>query len=458
MLTDLRSVLGRALQSSPWPTLLQTDTTARHGVRGIVSNGLLLQTAIVVLISAAAIVTPLGLYQVIEPSDSFDLEPFHYAQDNSPFGYGSPARMAGPFSRNCGDSKEPCPGSWKNATCTQKGLAEVCTGVTYDRAIPEILSSTLRDRASTLNGSVSSIFDIQWRTQTNASDAFGALGWYVKSAYRQIGILVLDPTIQLVDGLLVDAQNGGIGFRNHTVPLSVHEYGSTWDEDILFVEPETQCVNLNVTFEFQLTQNSTGRLAPTNLTLRDQGGFSPLSRTSPDLSVPEDGNGQGHLDLRERAYKAAWLNNFLTLAYFNRTGPDPTNITRLDITLGMAFTSNASNASTNRTTTVNSFKIEYQAIRSSLDFGQYLDLPGTRQAVARRTRATRSGSVSHTSMASVSKKAPVTRKFIVISDSGSRNMRWWESVQPCKHQQQPRWVWPCLWCRPSHRWRAGAGP
>jgi len=368
------SVLGRSLQSSPWPTLLQTDAAARHGVLRRVSNGLLLQTAIVLLISVAAIVTPLGLYQTVEP-DGQELEAFQFLRDDSPFGFGTPDRTPGPFSRSCGGN--PCPGSWKNETCVQQGLAQNCTDVVYGRAIPDDWRTTLRKGASQVGRSVSSIFDVQWRSQVNASDDFGALGWYLKSGYRQIGILILDPTIQLVDGLIVDAQNGGIGFRNHTVPVPAHEYGSTWSEDILFVEPETQCVDLNVTFDFYLSQNGTSRLGARGLTLKDRGGFSKLSRTSPDLTASEQGNGQGDIDLRERAYKAAWANNFLTLAYYNATDPDETNITRFDVTPGMEFRGASETAVVNSSSSNTSFIIDYQSLRSSLYFGDYLHAPPT---------------------------------------------------------------------------------
>ncbi|SPQ25308.1 977e06de-1174-4cee-afc6-2ce7c3bfd637 [Thermothielavioides terrestris] len=369
------SVLGRLLQSSPWPTLLQTDSAARHGVRRRVSYGLLLQTAIVTLVSVAAIVTPLGLYQTVEPAGSQDLEALQFVKDDSPFGYGTPARMVAPFTRSCGE--DACPGSSMNQTCVQQGLLLNCTDVVYDRSIPDIWMSTFTDGARQVNQSVSSIFDIQWRTQVNASDAFGSQGWYVKSGYRQIGILILDPGIHLVDGLIVDAQTGGIGFRNHTTPAPVHEYGSTWTEDILFIEPDTQCVDLNVTFDFYLTQNNTSRLAPRNLSLTDRGGFSQLARKSPDLSVPVDGNGQGPLDLRERAYKAAWANNFFTLAYFNATGPDPSNITRFDVTPGMKFNSSGSAMNSSGEVTSATFFIDYQSIRSTLFYGDYLDFSGS---------------------------------------------------------------------------------
>ncbi len=365
------SVLGRALHSSPWPSLLQTDAAAREGVQRRVNYGLTLQTVIVLLISLAAIVTPLGLYQTVEPGDQ-DLEEFQFLKDDSPFGYGTPDRIPGPFSRSCGYDYA-CPGSFKNQTCVQQGLLTNCSDTVYGRSIPDVWMSTFRDGASQVAQSVSSIFDMQWRTQINASDPFGDLGWYLKSGYRQVGILILDSAIQLVDGLIVDAQSGGIGFRNHTVPVPAHEYGSTWTEDVLFVEPEAQCVDLNVTFDFRLSENNTNHLTPRDLTLTDRGGFSQLARPGPNLTISGDGNGQGPLDLRERAYKAAWGNNFLTLVYFNRTDFDSDNITRWEVTPGMKFYSdNSSDAGVNGSSSDSTFLAQYQAIRSSLFFGDYL--------------------------------------------------------------------------------------
>ncbi|KAL2153769.1 hypothetical protein VTH82DRAFT_4924 [Thermothelomyces myriococcoides] len=372
------SVLGRSLQSSPWPTILQTDTAARHGVRRRVSNGLTFQTVTMLLISVAAIVTPLGLYQSVEPGGhEFGL--FEFAKDESPFGYATHARLSGPFSRSCGPSRA-CPGSWVNENCTRQGLANVCTAQ-YGRSIPEVWRSTFREGARQIKESVSSIFDIQWRNQINASDPLGEWSWYMQSGYRQTGILVLDPTIQLIDGLIVDAKDGGIGFRNHTAPAAPYEYGSTWSEDILFIEPEAQCVDLNLTFDFQLVNAEYWRLQPARLALVDHGGLSELSRTSPDLSLSPHGNGQGPVDLKERAYKAAWTNNFLTLAHFNATDLDPNNITRLDVTPGMRFEAdesdiNVAKNSANATGTT-TFLVDYQSIRSNLQFGEYLNLSST---------------------------------------------------------------------------------
>ncbi|KAL2267394.1 hypothetical protein VTJ83DRAFT_4671 [Remersonia thermophila] len=377
------SVLGRALHASPWPTLLQTDSAARRGVRGLVSNVLLLQTATVFLVSIASIVTPLGLYEAVEPAPRADPVAFAYVRDATPFGLASSARLGGaaPFTRACGD--EACPGSWANRTCVTQGSLEKCTAVVYGRRIPRVWYQEFAAGARTVGETVASIFDVQWRAQSNASDALGEDGWYVRSECRQTGVLVLERGLQLVDGLVVDAGEGGggIGFRNHTAPAQPGlQYGATWDEDTLFVEPEVRCANLNVTLDFVLWQNSTSRLAPRDLVLTDRGGFSRLARDKPDLSFDAaQGNGQGPIDLRARAWRAAWEANYLTLAYFNATdlNDDEAVVKRLDVTPGMHFKSSSSAARVENFGRTDSaaFSVEYQAIRTALDFGEYLDLP-----------------------------------------------------------------------------------
>lgn len=315
------------------------------------------QTAALAILSIASIVTPLGLYDSIEPADSQTKEQFAYIRDRSAFGYGTPDRIDAPFTRSCGNNK--CPGTMRSETCHKVGLLENCT-LAYDIRVPDALRTFFLDGASKFSPSVSSIFDIQWRTYVNGSDSYSVLGWYLKPAFRQLSILILDEKIQVVDGLIVDMETGGIGFRNHTVPKRSLEYGSTWKEDLLFVKPETQCVNLNLTLDFQLPFDNTGDSVD-SLVLTDRGGFSDLLKQSPNLDVPS--NGQTGIDLRDRAYRAAWLNNFLTLAYFNATGPDPYEITRLDVEKGQAFP-----------LPVNSkFYVGYKTIQTSIDFGDYLN-------------------------------------------------------------------------------------
>lgn len=313
-----------------------------------------------ILVSVASIVTPLGLYDVVEPPESQTNAPFTYIEDHSPFGYGTPPRSDAPFTRVCETAKIACPGTTLIRNCTTKGLAEVCT-VDYDGTIPDDLKELFRDGPSSFGATVSSIFDIQWRSYKKALASM--IGPYLAPASRQLSLLVLDDAVKPYEGLIVDMKDGGIGFRNHTTPRPNYQYGSTWEEDILFVEPETQCVDTNLTLDFTLVPDDTSSNFVDNLVLTDHGGFSALARTSLNYAVPPNGQ---DLNLRERAYKAAWLNNFYTMVYFNITDPNRSNITRVDSEDGLKFLIRSDNATR--------FQVGQDVIRASMDFGQYFNL------------------------------------------------------------------------------------
>jgi hypothetical protein len=62
--------------------------------------------------------------------------------------------------------------------------------------------------------------------------------------------LILNNEIGLVEGLVLDTINGGVGFRNHTVVPADVGLGLEWQEDILWIELVTECVDSNLTIEF----------------------------------------------------------------------------------------------------------------------------------------------------------------------------------------------------------------
>jgi hypothetical protein len=97
----LRSVVGRALHSSYWPTLLGADTSASNGVTTSVKYVNFLKPLTLGCVAVAAVVTPLGLYDAIVPGSTTPIA-FKYAQDISPLGYGTPPRSSLGFSRLCG--------------------------------------------------------------------------------------------------------------------------------------------------------------------------------------------------------------------------------------------------------------------------------------------------------------------------------------------------------------------
>jgi len=92
-----------------------------------------------------------------------------------------------------------------------------------------------------------------------------------------------------------------------------------WSEELLFLEPETVCVDTNLTIDF--TISAANRSVIEEVVLTDRGGFTNINTTYPRI-VFEDT--QKDSELYRRAYRAAWLQNVYTMLYFNVTNPsDP---------------------------------------------------------------------------------------------------------------------------------------
>lgn len=62
---------------------------------------------------------------------------------------------------------------------------------------------------------------------------------------------MLNDAIEPVEGLVVDAMKGGVGFRNHIAPAFA-QFGAEWTEELL-VECETSCVDTNISVEFRIS-------------------------------------------------------------------------------------------------------------------------------------------------------------------------------------------------------------
>ena len=107
------------------------------------------------------------------------------------------------------------------------------------------------------------------------------------------------------------------------------EYGAEWYEDILFIEPQTECTNLNVSYEFYY--NYTDVNSVEHLSLVDNGGFANLNHTYPEVDYL---NSQDNPELQARAYKAAWLTNVYNMLFMNVTRPHPHAFGYLDSYVG----------------------------------------------------------------------------------------------------------------------------
>jgi len=167
---------------------------------------------------------------------------------------------------------------------------------------------------------ISNYFDIEWRqitAQYNKNYNNGTP--IVVGVFRPLESFALREDIRPVEGLIVDSENGGIGLRNHTLPVG-HTQGATWTEDLLFLEPETECVNLNVSIDFEISTSSksSSGIAVTKLFMTDHGGLVHINKTNPEHDAENNGNKP---DLKTRAYQAAWYTNGINMLFMNISDP-----------------------------------------------------------------------------------------------------------------------------------------
>ena len=150
------------------------------------------------------------------------------------------------LSRYCGDSS-PVVCLWSNTTIVEPknstSLTDRIFPGGYDRNLPRNLTEVYSAGLTGLSKTVSSAFDIQWRTfqevQRKANDQGGQP--FLVGSYRHLRQVLLNDAWEVYEGLIVDTKTGGIGFRNHTIPATPLPYGAFWSEDLLFIEPETEC-------------------------------------------------------------------------------------------------------------------------------------------------------------------------------------------------------------------------
>ncbi|KAI8724032.1 hypothetical protein NCS52_00260100 [Fusarium sp. LHS14.1] len=316
---------GRFLQSSLWPPLLQADSAKRHGVRGTISMMTLAVPLLALLVSLAGVITPLGLYEQDELDNQSTLASFQYAKDSSAFLMGtSPRDSNNSFTRTCSLTPTcyaPCPYTSDVTVFSSDGLSLNCTTLyEINTTVPSILHDIYMSGTKKRRTTISNYFDIEWRQLTKQYNRIYNNGTPIAvGIFRALESFALREEIKPVEGLIVDNINGGIGLRNHTLPVG-HARGATWSEDLLFLEPEIECVNLNVTVDFEISTSSkqTSGLAVTNLYMTDRGGFIHLNTTNPEH---DQRNGVNKPDLKTRAYQAAWYTNGVTMLFMNMSDP-----------------------------------------------------------------------------------------------------------------------------------------
>lgn len=129
---------------------------------------------------------------------------------------------------------------------------------------------------------VSNFFDIEWRQLTYKRENRSNSGKPISAGtFHFLESFILTESYNVVEGLIVDAENGGIGFWNHTVPASP-SVTSFWSEDLLFIELTTVCVNQNLSIDFNISFIEAPSAATSlAMKLADYGGFAEFNTTPP---------------------------------------------------------------------------------------------------------------------------------------------------------------------------------
>lgn len=339
---------AKILQSSHWTTILRADSVRPHAVRTPVFLASLAIPLATVLIAIASVVTPIGLYDVLEISGQ-EVGNFSYVRDSSAYFYGTSPRRGYNFSRQCSYRLNPAPCPFTNGTL----VFSLGDTITWDYPddlsmdIPPVLRKLYSSGTHGIGTTVSNFFDIEWRQLTMKDDDVQIVNRgspFAVNMFRQVDSVALEDSVKLIEGLVVDTQTGGVGFRNHTVPQPA-DRNVTWQEDLLFIEPVTTCVDTNLTFDYTESRGnfSSGSTGPVDYRLTDRGGFANLKRDDLNRTYPYyDNNPQANPDLWNRAHLAAQINNFYTMLYLNVTnaGNSTTGVKSfqyLNSTIGKSF-------------------------------------------------------------------------------------------------------------------------
>ncbi|KAF9444303.1 hypothetical protein P691DRAFT_796657 [Macrolepiota fuliginosa MF-IS2] len=269
------SLISKISHSSLWPAILRADSSSGKISGAVVSTVSRLTLVTTILVTVAGILLPLGLGDgPLVPADSRPTNA-QYIPDNSPLASSTTRNRAQfAYGRFCSLSDSgpptPCPGNHDpNTTAIAPPLIEI------------------------FNSTPHGPFTVQYR-------------WFHTS-------FILRNDTFVTEGVIVDMSptHPGIGFWNQTLPKLIN--GGTWSQDLLWLEPVTECIDTNLTFDYFMVEGGI-KSHFESINISDYGGFVDLAPTDPIIND----NGQD-VDLIQHAYKGAVLSNAYTMPALNAT-------------------------------------------------------------------------------------------------------------------------------------------
>ncbi|ERF68133.1 hypothetical protein EPUS_08199 [Endocarpon pusillum Z07020] len=289
------------------------------------------------LIISAGILTPIGLEETVV-AGSFVNAKFEYAVDPTPFGTETPPRDLYILSRTCAGGLVPCPGVEPSDFALIQQGGNLPNITLFDNYVLPNITDCFASGFRSVGDLRTSPFEIQYRQyqmvsideesmdlENNREDAKNK-ATNTTGKFEILEKLVLLDKIVVREGIVADLVNGGVGFRNHTVPSTPRmRHGAQWTEDILWLEPVTACVDTN--WSVQHRQRSApfsthNPLWSSDLSLVNRGGgIVPTQIPDSKLINPPS---QSDPELQSRALLAKSLFNyrlseFLKLSRSNAT-------------------------------------------------------------------------------------------------------------------------------------------
>lgn len=305
------SVFSRLLQQPFWSFLLANDTGTSKMVKKSISWATRFATLTGVLITLAGIITPLGLYNT--SSGIVQMMKLNAVNDVGLLSRAIMNRVSYVEARICADGisifSYACPGT--SVYTTANGT------MTQSTRVPRNITAKFSSNSYYSYGT--GAMDMQFRMfDWGVMPQFNDGGKFVLGQFAFEQTTIASTGLFASANLIIDrSETPGIGIMNVKVPFL--ENGGNWSRNAFWIEPVTECVDLNVTYDYVLSDASPDTITPllSGQTITDRGGFTNFNLNNYQPNQPIDRN----LNLQAHAYQAANYALRTGIVSFNISAP-----------------------------------------------------------------------------------------------------------------------------------------
>jgi hypothetical protein len=304
----------------------------------------------IIVLGIAGVVTPLGLDEGVVATSTKNLS-FQYFRDTSAIGQATVNRDDYTYSRLCNThinivcpSQEIPKGAVWDPMTLDFGLEEENQDIEVSSKIPKNLTDAFKvPRSLSPHNTIAGPFDVQYRAYSfvrsgvTVHNPIDNNQPYVVGVLKTYGVNILQDDYKVVEGGIVDPINGGYGFYNHSIPKGI-THRAEWDTDLLWMEPESKCVDNNFSIVYTIGWEGDG-MPVKEASIRDYGGLKDIPPEAPYIDLNRT---QTAPMLQARAWKAALIMNLnmvvsLNISYKTMPKSDQTHSYNITSFLSEAF-------------------------------------------------------------------------------------------------------------------------